>query len=62
MKEKKPSFLFLMETISEKQKLEWLQVRLGFEGMFAVDLVGRSGGLALFWNEGTGLEIQNYSR
>jgi hypothetical protein len=55
VKEKKPSFLFLMETISKRKKLDWLRVRLGFEGMFVVDPVGRSGGLALFWKEGTGL-------
>jgi hypothetical protein len=49
-----------METVSKKHKLKRLRARLGFKGMFTVDLVGRSGGLALFWKEGTGLKIQNY--
>jgi hypothetical protein len=62
VKNKQPSLLFLMETISKRQKLERLRIRLGFEGMFAVDPVGRSGGLVLFWKEDSGLEIQNYSR
>jgi hypothetical protein len=46
---KKPSFLFLIETINSKRRVEGLRVRLGFKGLFAVELVGRSRGLALFW-------------
>jgi hypothetical protein len=62
VKEKKPSFLFLMETINDKRLMERLRVKLGFAGLFAIDPVGRSGGLALLWREGKELEIQNYSR
>ena len=58
VKEKKLSFLFLMETISNKRRMEWIRVKLGF----AVDLVGRSGGIALLWREEKELEIQNFSR
>jgi hypothetical protein len=50
VKEKKPNFLFLIETISSKKRMEVLRVRLGFEGLFVVEPVGRSGELALFWN------------
>jgi hypothetical protein len=60
VKDKKPSFLFLMETVSKKHKLERLRARLGFKGMFTVHPVGWNGGLALFWKEGMGLKIQNY--
>ena len=49
VKEKKPSFLFLIETISSKKLIEGLRVQLGFEGLFVVEPVGRSGGLALSW-------------
>lgn len=42
--------------------MEILRVKLGFEGMFVVDPIGRSGGLGLFWKEKDILEIQNYSR
>ncbi|XP_059458269.1 uncharacterized protein LOC132187853 [Corylus avellana] len=42
--------------------METLRVKLGFEGMFVVDPIGRSGGLGLFWKEKDLLEIQNYSR
>jgi hypothetical protein len=62
VKEKKPSFLFLIETISRKSRMEWIRVKLGFVGMFVVEPVGRSGGLALLWKEENELEIQNYSR
>jgi exonuclease III len=62
VKEKKPSFLFLMETISRKNKMEWIRVKFGFAGMFVIDPVGRSGGLELFWKETDELEIQNFSR
>ena len=37
-------------------------MKLGFEGLFVVELVGLSGGLALIWNEAHELEIQNYTR
>jgi hypothetical protein len=30
--------------------------------MFVVESLGRSGGLALFWDEAAGVSIQNYSR
>jgi ribonuclease HI len=62
VKDKKPNFLFLIETISSKKRMEGLRVRLGFEGLFVVEPVGRSGGLALFWKNMDDLEIQNYSR
>ena len=42
--------------------MEWIWVKFGFAGMFVVDLVGKNGGLALFWNEEAELEIHNFSR
>jgi hypothetical protein len=62
VQEKKPNFLFLIETISSKMHMERLRVRFGFQGLFVVEPVGRSGGLALFWRVAEELEIQNYSR
>ena len=61
-KAKKPTFLFLMETKYRKQKMEYLRVKMGFDCMFVVDPIGRSGGLALYWNDVDSLEIQNFSR
>ena len=42
--------------------MERIRVRLGFNGMFVVDPMGRSVGLALFWKDTKNLEIQNYTR
>ena len=62
VKEKKPNFLFLMETISKKERMERFRVKFGYEGLFVVEPVGQSGGLALFWRVAEELEIQNYSQ
>jgi hypothetical protein len=51
-----------METKCKKTKLEYLRVKLGYVGLFVVDAVGHSGGLALFWGDDVQLEIQNFSR
>lgn len=58
---KKPSILFLMETLINKTKLEPIKFHLGFHGMFVVDNMGHSGGLALLWKEGTEVNVTNYS-
>ena len=42
--------------------MEVVRIKLGFVGAFAVDPVGRSGGLVLFWKDEKEVEIQNYSR
>ena len=34
---KKPSIIFLMETLCSKNKLESIKLKLGFNGMFVVD-------------------------
>jgi hypothetical protein len=50
-----------METKLRSNKMERVRVQLGFEHMFVVDFVGKSGGLALFWTVDVGVEIQNYN-
>ncbi|XP_059450950.1 uncharacterized protein LOC132181728 [Corylus avellana] len=62
VKEKRPKLVFLMETKLPIQRMERIKVQAGFESNFVVNNVGRSGGLALLWNEDIGVEIQNYSR
>jgi exonuclease III len=62
VKEKQPNFLFLIETKSSKNKMDRLRSILGFHGVFVVDTVGRSGGLALLWKEDSGLSISNFSK
>jgi hypothetical protein len=56
------NILFLMETKCRKNKMEIIQSKLGFEGSFVIESLGRNGGLALLWKEAGWLEIQNFTR
>ncbi|XP_062114673.1 uncharacterized protein LOC133825790 [Humulus lupulus] len=47
--QKQPKVVFLCETLCKKDRVEWLRVSLGFEGCFAVDCMGHSGGVAMLW-------------
>ena len=61
-KEKKPKIVFLIETKLSASRMERKRTQLGFDCLFAVDSVGRGGGLALLWMEEAGFEIKNFSR
>jgi exonuclease III len=62
VKDKKPDILFLMETKCRKEKMEIIRVKLGFQGLFVVEPVGRSEGLALLWQDVQRLKIQNFTQ
>lgn len=38
-----------------------LKIKFGYDNVFVVDSVDSKGGLALFWKDGNGISIQNYS-
>ncbi|GLT53039.1 hypothetical protein SLA2020_263360 [Shorea laevis] len=61
VKEKRPRFLFLMETKIRQKRMHLIRNKIGFDGMVAVDSIGLSGGLALLWQEANEVSIQNYS-
>jgi hypothetical protein len=62
VKEKKPNLVFLLETkIRNNKKLVRIRSKLGYENMFIVDCVEKSGGLVLFWKKEAGVEIQHFS-
>lgn len=61
VKENRPSIIFLIETKNPKHAVEKVQCLLGFSNCFSLDLVGRAGGVALFWNVDTNLEVINHS-
>jgi hypothetical protein len=44
-----------------KDRMESIKVKLGFSGLFVVEPLGRSGGLALLWQDVQNMEIQNYT-
>ncbi|XP_031101919.1 uncharacterized protein LOC116005823 [Ipomoea triloba] len=58
---KKPEFVFLMETKVNREHAERLRVKIGFEGLFYVDSVGRSGGLALLWRRNNTARLLSFS-
>jgi hypothetical protein len=41
--------------------MEHIRYKSGFQNLFVVDSVGKSGGLALLWGEDVVVDIQNYS-
>jgi len=59
---KKPDFVFLMETKVARSHAERLHVKLGFDGLFYVDNVGLSGGLALLWRRNCTARLLSFSR
>lgn len=42
--------------------MEWVQLKIGYQGMFVVDPIGKSGGLTLFWKENDQVELLGFSQ
>lgn len=59
---KKPSIIFLCETLAKKQKIEELCRILHFAEYVAVEVQGRSGGLALLWRNKGGCKVLEATR
>lgn len=49
VEEKRPTFLFLIETLCDLNKINQIKVLLGYDDCLVVDCIGHSGGLALMW-------------
>jgi hypothetical protein len=49
VKMKGPKVLFLLETKLDCSRMEGVRIKLGFDNVFSVPSLGRSGGLALLW-------------
>lgn len=62
IRQERPMIVFLCETLSTKEKMEWYQTRLGFEGMIVVEAKGRSGGLAMLWRKTDQITLQSLSK
>jgi exonuclease III len=62
VKVKQPKMVFLMETKLRQNKMEVIKLKAGFDNVFTVNCVGRSGGLALLWKNEMEVTIQNYNR
>ena len=62
VRSKKSDFIFLMETMCSREKLESLKVKLGFDNLFNMDKVGRSGGLSLYWKSPHNVRLLKFGR
>ena len=60
VRNKKPTFIFHMETLCSRNKLERIKIQLGYDGLFVVDRVGRSGGLVLFWKATSNVNLLQF--
>ncbi|KAL8122327.1 hypothetical protein AgCh_018896 [Apium graveolens] len=60
--QERPTIVFLCETLSNKEKMEWVRTRLGFQGMIVVEAIGRSGGLTLLWKETSQVTLRSLSK
>lgn len=54
--------MFLIETKVKYEKLQRLQCSIGYDGLFHVDPVGRSGGLVMLWKDDREVQIVNFSQ
>lgn len=61
LKTHKPTVVFLIETLVDKNRMEGLRRKFGYDSCFAVDVRGRSGGLAAMWKNNDLVDIQSYS-
>ena len=62
VRNKKPCFAFLIETLCNKNKLEHIKMKIGFDGLLVVDRVGRRGGLAFLWNLACVVNLLSYDQ
>jgi exonuclease III len=57
-----PTVLCVLETQVHKSRVEGLSSTLGYDRSFAISSSGRSGGLGIYWNKDTNVEILPYSQ
>lgn len=62
IRQTKPNFVFLCETLCCREKMNWVCTKLGYEGMIVVDSQGRSGGLAMLWKDVQEANLLSYSQ
>lgn len=56
-----PDIIFLFETLVHAQKLEDIRIKIGYEGCFAVNRDGRSGGIGVFWRCSSTCSLLSFS-
>lgn len=61
VRQETPMIILLCEPIAKKSKMKWVQIKLGYQGIFVVEPIGRNGGLALLWKEMEEVELLGFS-
>ncbi|MBA0672805.1 hypothetical protein Goklo_024186 [Gossypium klotzschianum] len=54
--------VFLMETKLDKQRMEKVRKRCGFNNRIDIEAEGSRGGLCLSWKGDNGVSLQSYSK
>ncbi|XP_075482879.1 uncharacterized protein LOC142523119 [Primulina tabacum] len=62
VKTRRPTVVFLSETLVHSNKIEEIRISLGVDGAYSIDCEGRSGGIAVLWRYSNMCTILNYSR
>lgn len=57
-----PELMFLMETRCQYEKLERWKIKLGYSSKLVINNVGKSGGLCLYWEKDTEVDLLTYSQ
>ncbi|KAL5574518.1 hypothetical protein UlMin_016217 [Ulmus minor] len=57
-----PSLVFLSETLSSKNQMERLRIKLGFSGMLLWEKEGKSGGICLLWSDSIDVQLLSGSK
>src|SRR5438105_310312 len=58
----RPALVFLSETKVSDRRVQELKWRFGFDRAFGLRSEGRSGGLALFWNNDSSVILKSFSK
>lgn len=59
--EKRPKIEFIIEIMINLRNFVVMKRKLGFDGCFVVDSIGRKNGLTLLWRNEIEVEIHNFS-
>ncbi|CAN0926384.1 LINE-1 reverse transcriptase homolog [Linum grandiflorum] len=58
----RPGVVIIIETLTNKQRMETIRAELKFDGCFAIDARGHSGGLCALWKDGGSARVVHYGQ
>ena len=60
-KSHKPDFFVQIETHAQASRVQQLKQKMGYEGAFCVESVGRAEGMAIFWSKARSMSLLGFS-